>query len=140
MNDHNGIVARIKRVLDSHDIEDQKVINSLILEALASNSQQLDNIRQNSKLHTDVHSKILEEHSTRQKKVDKVQEDLGDRLKSIEKIVYFPSKHPKKFIGMLLVGLFLLNLWFISGFRELFLRMMNAPDWLIQFLVPGVTP
>lgn len=140
MNDHNGIVARIKRVLDSHDIEDQNLINALILEALASNSQQLDNIRKNSKLHTDVHSKIGEEHSFRQKEVEKVHRDMTDRLKSIEKIVYFPSQHPKKFSAMLLTGLFLLNLWFISGFREMFLRMVNAPDWLIQFLVPGALP
>jgi hypothetical protein len=140
MNDHNGIVARIKRVLDSHDVEDQALINALILEALASNSQQLDNIRKDARLHADVHSKIGEEHSSRMEEWQEAQRKLNNRLDAIETIVFFPSRHPKRAVGVLLGVLFLLNLWFISGFREMFLRMLNAPDWLIQFLVPGAMP
>lgn len=140
MNDHNGIVARIKRVLDSHDVEDQALINALILEALASNSQQLENIRTNAIKHTEVHSKISEEHSLRMRDWSEAQRKLDERLEKIEKVIYFPSQHPKKFIVILLGVLFLLNLWFISGFREMFLQMLNAPDWLIEFLVPGAVP
>lgn len=140
MNDHNGIVSRIKRVLDSHEIKDQEIINALILEALASNSQQLDNIRSDAKLHNQVHSKIQEEHASRMKAWDETQRKMGDRLDNLEKVIYFPSQHPKRFVSVLLSVLFLLNLWFISGFREMFLRMLNAPDWLIGFLVPGSIP
>jgi hypothetical protein len=140
MNDHNGIVARIKRVLDSHDIEDQKLINSLILEALAANSQQLDNIRNEAKGHAKVHSKTDEEHSSRLEEWQEAQRKFNKRLEALENIVFFPSRHPKRAVGLLLGVLFLINLWFISGFREMFLRMLNAPDWLITFLVPGAMP
>lgn len=140
MNDHNGIVARIKRVLESHDLDDQEVVNSLILECLAANSLQIDRIRDDAKQHRQVHSKISEELSSRIKEWDDVQRKLNSRLDAIEKIIFFPSRHPKRFVAMLLGVLFLLNLWFVSGFREMFLRMMNAPDWLISFLVPGSMP
>ena len=133
----NGLVTRIKRVLETHDVEDQALINALILEALASNSQQLDNIRVEAREHSQVHSKISEEHTLRLKEWEATNRKLNDRLDKVEKIVYFPSQHPKRFTGILLGVLFLLNLWFISGFRELFLNMLNAPDWLISFLVPG---
>lgn len=138
--DHNGIVIRIKRVIESHDIEDQGLINSLILEALAANVQQLEDIRNNNVAHTKVHSKIAEEHSDRMEEWKEAQRGSDERLKSLENIVFFPSKHPRRFVVMLLAGLFILNLWFISGFREMFLRMLNAPDWLIAFLVPGSMP
>jgi hypothetical protein len=140
MNDHNGIVSRIKRVLDSHDVEDQGLINALILEALASNSQQLDRIRSDAKEHNGVHLKISEEHTERQTELNKVLREQSERLDDLEKVINFPSRHPRRFIGVLLGVLFLLNLWFISGFREMFLRMLNAPDWLITFLVPGSLP
>jgi hypothetical protein len=107
---------------------------------LAANSVQIDKIRDDAKQHRQVHSKIAEEHSVRQRELDKLHRELSDRIDATEKVVYFPSKHPKKFGALLLAGLFLLNLWFISGFREMFLRMLNAPDWLISFLVPGSIP
>lgn len=140
MDDTNGIVERIKRVLESHDIDDQSLINSLILEGIASNSKQLAKIREETKGHNDVHLKISEEHTQRQQEITKVHDSVDERLKNIENVVYFPSRHPKRFTAMVFGLLFLLNLWFISGFRELLLQMMNAPDWLIDLLVPGAVP
>jgi hypothetical protein len=140
MNDPNGITARVKRVLDSHDVEDQGLINSLVLECLLSQSEQLKHIKNQNNIHGQVHSKESEEQLVYRAEARKVLDGLKDRLKSVEKIIYFPSQHKKAFIAMVFGLLFLLNLWFISGFREMFLRMLNAPDWLITFLVPGAVP
>jgi hypothetical protein len=140
MDDTNGIVERIKRVLESHEVDDQSLINALILEGIASNSKQLQKIRDETRGHNQVHLKISEEQTRRQQEITKVHDSVGERLEHIENVVYFPSRHPKRFTAMVFGLLFLLNLWFISGFRELLLQMMNAPDWLIDLLVPGAVP
>jgi len=140
MDDTNGIVERIKRVLESHEVDDQSLINALILEGIASNSKQLQKIRDETKGHNQVHLKISEEHTRRQQEIEKVHNSIDERLERIENVVYFPSRHPKRFTAMVFGLLFLLNMWFISGFRELLLQMMNAPDWLIDLLVPGAMP
>lgn len=147
MDDTNGVAQRIKRVLDRHQKIEQDAVNDLMLEAILENNQIARVIARRLNEHIKVHEQINIAHMQTRKEIEASIKDVSDEEKSIEeringleKIVRFPVNHPKIFWTSAVSIFVLMNFWFISGFRQLVLQALNAPDWLIQLLVPGFMP
>lgn len=140
MEDTNGAVSRIKRVLQRNEKIDQDVVNDLMLEAIAENNQLIREVGRLMDKHIGVHREIGEEHIITRDQIAADAKLLDQRVKRIENIVLFPANHPRVTALIAFSTFLLMNFWFVSGFRQLILQALNAPDWLIQLLVPGFIP
>lgn len=136
----NGAISRIKRVLEKNQTVDQKLVNDLLLEGMVENNQLIRFVASEFKKHADEHKQVGIQHDEYKDTVEDWQKVVNDRMKAVENVVFFPVKHPRVFTLVMVITFLLVNFWFISGFRQLLLQSMNAPDWLIQLLVPGYMP
>lgn len=136
----NGLAKRITNTINELQGDNNvpaHVVNALILEVLEHNTGQIEDIKKGIVAHTEVHREIEKQHTKRQGDRDNQLSKLTERLAKLEKIIYYPARHPGQFSGIVFAILVVLSAWFLSGTRLLILEAVNAPDWLINFLNPA---